>query len=111
MDCPSRREGRDFRRKSPTRENRAACRAGPTQTTMPTARYHTLLCRDAAGGYSAIALDDGTTGFGDSANAARDDLREFLRWSHRKDAWRSAPDFTEPELRWFSIVVRPEYKG
>jgi ATP-dependent Clp protease ATP-binding subunit ClpC len=78
---------------------------------MPTARYHALLCRDAAGGYSAVALDDGTTGFGGTANAARDDLREFLRWSHRKELWRTAPDFAEPELRWFTVVVRPEYKG
>ncbi|MBY0456737.1 MAG: AAA family ATPase [Gemmataceae bacterium] len=78
---------------------------------MPTARYHALLCRDAAGGYSAIALDLGTTGFGATANDARDDLKEFLRHLHRKDRWRSAPDLLEPELRWFTVPVRPEYKG
>lgn len=78
---------------------------------MPTARYHALLCRDAAGGYSAVALDLGTTGFGASANDARDDLKEYLRWLHRKDQWAAAPDFDEPELRWFTVSVRPEYKG
>ena len=78
---------------------------------MPTARYHALLCRDAAGGFSAIALDLGTTGFGATANDARDDLREFLRWLHRKEHWTTAPDFGEPELRWFTVAVRPEYQG
>jgi ATP-dependent Clp protease ATP-binding subunit ClpC len=78
---------------------------------MPTVRYHALLCRDAAGGYSAVALDLGTTGFGASANDARDDLKEYLRWVHRKNHWMALPDFTEPELRWFTVPVRPEYKG
>ncbi|MCI0701238.1 MAG: AAA family ATPase, partial [Planctomycetia bacterium] len=79
---------------------------------MPTARYHALLCRDSAGGYSAIALDlVSTTGFGATANDARDDLREYLRWAHRKQPWMTPPDFTEPELRWFTVSVRPEYKG
>lgn len=78
---------------------------------MPTVRYHALLCRDAAGGYSAIALDASSTGFGDSANTARDDLKEYLRWAHRKDLTFPTPDFTEPELRWFTVVVRPEYRA
>ncbi|MBM3983430.1 MAG: ATP-dependent Clp protease ATP-binding subunit [Planctomycetes bacterium] len=76
---------------------------------MPTVRYHALLCRDAAGGFSALALDDGTTGFGASAADARDDLRDYLRWAHRKEPWRTAPDFADPELRWFTVTVRPEY--
>ena len=78
---------------------------------MPTARYHALLCRDAAGGFSAIALDLGTTGFGATANDARDDLKEYFRWLHRKEQWTTAPDFGEPELRWFTVAVRPEYRG
>ena len=78
---------------------------------MPTVRYHALLCRDAAGGYSAVALDGGATGFGASANDARDDLKEYLRWAHRKDAGLPVPDFAEPELRWFTVTVRPEYKA
>lgn len=77
---------------------------------MPTVRYHALLCRDAAGGYSAVALDLGATGFGATANDARDDLKAFLRWTHRKDEWATAPDFGEPELRWFTVTVRPEYR-
>src|SRR5204862_7445439 len=78
---------------------------------MPTARYHALLCRDAAGGFSAIALDLGTTGFGATPNDARDDLREYLRWLHRKEHWTTPPDFGEPELRWLTVAVRPEYQG
>lgn len=78
---------------------------------MPTVRYHALLCRDAAGGYSAVALDGEATGFGATANDARDDLKEYLRWAHRKEPWLPTPDFTGPELRWFTVTVRPEYKA
>lgn len=78
---------------------------------MPTVRYHALVCRDAAGGYSAVALDSTAVGFGASLPDARDDLKEYLCWWHRKDPDAAAPDFTEPELRWLAVVVRPEYKG
>jgi ATP-dependent Clp protease ATP-binding subunit ClpC len=77
---------------------------------MPTVRYHALLVRDAAGGFSAVALDGGPTGFGATAHEARDDLREFLRWQWRKDPFGAHPDFDAPELRWFTVTVRPEYK-
>jgi ATP-dependent Clp protease ATP-binding subunit ClpC len=77
---------------------------------MPTVRYHALLVRDAAGGFSAVALDGGPTGFGATAHEARDDLREFLRWKWRKDPFGARPDFGAPELRWFTVTVRPEYK-
>jgi ATP-dependent Clp protease ATP-binding subunit ClpC len=78
---------------------------------MPTVRYHALVCRDAAGAYSAVALDASAVGFGASLPDARDDLKEYLRWLHRKDPNAAVPDFAEPELRWFNVVVRPEYKG
>lgn len=78
---------------------------------MPTVRYHALLCRDAAGGYSAVALDGDATGFGASPSDAREDLKEYLRWAHRKDPALPVPDFTDPELRWFTVTVRPEYTG
>jgi ATP-dependent Clp protease ATP-binding subunit ClpC len=78
---------------------------------MPTARYPVLICRDLARGYSAIAIDDGTVGFGATASDARLDLREFLRWRHKKEVTIPAPDFLEPELRWFLLNVRPEYRS
>jgi ATP-dependent Clp protease ATP-binding subunit ClpC len=78
---------------------------------MPTARYPVLLCRDLAGGFSAIAVDDGTVGFGPTARDASTDLRDYLRWYHRKMAHARGPDFFGPELRWFTVRVRPEYKG
>src|SRR5580693_1928249 len=78
---------------------------------MPTARYPVLICRDLAGGFSAIAVGDGTVGFGSTPGDARIDLREFLRWHHKKNYPVPSPDFLDPELRWFSVKVRPEYKG
>jgi ATP-dependent Clp protease ATP-binding subunit ClpC len=78
---------------------------------MPTVRYPVLICRDLAGGYSAVAVDDGTVGFGPTVKDATTDLREYLRWYHRKMAHARGPDFLDPELRWFAVNVRPEYKG
>jgi ATP-dependent Clp protease ATP-binding subunit ClpC len=78
---------------------------------MPTARYPVLICRDLAGGCSAVAIDDATVGFGPTPADARADLREYLRWRHRKDPHGRGPDFHEPELRWFTVSVRPEYRA
>jgi ATP-dependent Clp protease ATP-binding subunit ClpC len=78
---------------------------------MPTFRYPVLVCRDAAGGYSAVAVDYEAVGFGDSASDARNDLRDYLRWLHRKNSWAAGPDFRDPELRWFTVPVRPEYRA
>jgi ATP-dependent Clp protease ATP-binding subunit ClpC len=76
---------------------------------MPTHRYPVLMCRDAAGGWSAVAVDDGHVGFGTSAGDAKDDLKNHLRWLAKKQPYRDGPDFQEPELRWFTVPVRPEY--
>ncbi len=78
---------------------------------MPTVRYPVLVCRDFANGYSAIAIDSGTVGFGASIRDATTDLKEFLRWHHRKTAITHGPDFREAEVRWFNLKVRPEYQG
>ncbi len=76
---------------------------------MPTAHYPVLICRDPAGGYSAFAIANGEVGFGASALDARNDLRDYLRWFHKTPAGAMRPDFHDPELRWFSVPVRPEY--
>ena len=78
---------------------------------MPSTRYHVLLCRDRAGACSAVAIDNGVVGFGATAGDARTDLREYLRWRHKKTLPTRVPDFLDPELRWFSVSVRPEYQG
>jgi ATP-dependent Clp protease ATP-binding subunit ClpC len=80
---------------------------------MPTARYPVLICRDHTGGFSAIAIatEERTVGFGSSAGNARFDLRDYLHWQHKKASHLKGPDFLNPELRWFSVSVRPEYKG
>ncbi len=77
---------------------------------MPTYRYPVLICRDPAGGFSAIAVDEGTVGFGATVADARNDLRDYLRWLHRKVPYTPKPDFHDPELRWFRVAVRPEYR-
>ncbi len=77
---------------------------------MPTHRYPTVLCRDPAGGFHAVVVDDETVGFGKSASEARDDAREYLSWRHKKRPWFPAPDFHDPAVGWQTVTVRPEYK-
>lgn len=77
---------------------------------MPTYRYPVLICRDVANAYSAIAIDHGATGFAVSPTDARNDLRDYFQWLHRKEPWRPGPDFRNAELAWFTIAVRPEYR-
>jgi ATP-dependent Clp protease ATP-binding subunit ClpC len=77
---------------------------------MPTFRYSVLVCRDAAGGASAVAVDGGATGFADTPADARADLRDYLLWFHKKERWRPGPDFRDATLTWQTVTVRPEYR-
>jgi ATP-dependent Clp protease ATP-binding subunit ClpC len=78
---------------------------------VPTLRYPVLIIRDPAGGFTAVAVDEeNLAGFGTTAAEARDDLRGFLEWAHRKRPHTPVPDFREPELHTVKVTVRPEYK-
>lgn len=77
---------------------------------MPTYRYSVLLCRDAAMGGTAIAIDRGTTAFAASPTDARHDLRNFLTRQHKRYPWLRGPDFHEAKLVWQTVTVRPEYR-
>ena len=60
---------------------------------------------------SAVAVDEeALAGFGTTAAAARDDLRGFLEWAHRKRRDTPVPDFRDPQLHTFKVAVRPEYR-
>jgi ATP-dependent Clp protease ATP-binding subunit ClpC len=78
---------------------------------MPTHRHPALVCRDFAGIYHVVAIDDGSVGVGKTLPAARDDLRDFLRWRYRERPWSPAADFLDAELNWQTVYVRPEYRG
>jgi ATP-dependent Clp protease ATP-binding subunit ClpC len=77
---------------------------------VPTFRYPILVVRDPAGAFTALAVEAGLAGFGSSSAAARDDLKDYLEWAHRTKPWLPAPDFLEPALHTFKVVVRPEYR-
>ena len=78
---------------------------------MPTHRYPVLVVRDPAGAYTAVAVETADlAGFGITSGAARDDLRAYLEWAHRRKPWLAAPDFLDPELHTFKVAVRPEYR-
>ncbi|HJZ89609.1 MAG TPA: AAA family ATPase [Gemmataceae bacterium] len=78
---------------------------------MPTHRYPVLVVRDPAGAFTAVAVDeDDLAGFGPTAAAARDDLKDYLEWAHRRTPWMRVPDFLDPELHTFKVNVRPEYQ-
>src|SRR5436309_7844336 len=79
---------------------------------MPTHRYPVLVVRDPAGGFTAVAVDEeGLAGFGTTAAAARDDLKGYLEWAHRKRPDTPVPDFRDAELHTVKVTVRPEYKA
>ena len=78
---------------------------------MPTWRYPLLLVRDAASGFSAIAIDEqDVVGFGVTSGAARDDARAYFQYRATTHPWLMEPDFHDPELHVFKLVVRPEYR-
>jgi ATP-dependent Clp protease ATP-binding subunit ClpC len=78
---------------------------------VPTFRYPVLVIRDPAGGFTAVAVDEeNLAGFGATAAAAREDLKDYLEWYRRKNSWVAAPDFLDPELHTFKVNVRPEYR-
>jgi ATP-dependent Clp protease ATP-binding subunit ClpC len=77
---------------------------------MSTYRYPVLVCRDAARGVSAIAIDANAVGFANTPAAARDDLRDYLIRFHKKNPWLPGPDFRDATLAWHTVAVRPEYR-
>jgi ATP-dependent Clp protease ATP-binding subunit ClpC len=78
---------------------------------VPTHRYPVLVVRDPAGAFTAVAVEAADlAGFGPTAAAARDDLRDYLEWVHRTKPRLPGPDFLDPELHTFKVVVRPEYR-
>jgi ATP-dependent Clp protease ATP-binding subunit ClpC len=77
---------------------------------MAVARYPLLITRDAADGYSATTIDGGSVGFGKTASDAKEDLKNFLLWHHKKYPYSDGPDFQDPQLTWFQVPVRPEYR-
>jgi ATP-dependent Clp protease ATP-binding subunit ClpC len=79
---------------------------------MPTLRFPTLLWQDAAGLFTAVpveAVDEETAGFGATAAAALQQLRDFLAWQYRRQGTLPHADFLDAELRVFKVLVRPEY--
>lgn len=78
---------------------------------MPTYRYPVLVIRDPAGAYTAVVVDEKElAGFGPTSAAAREDLKTYIEWLHRKNSWIAEPDFLEPKLHTFKVNVRPEYR-
>jgi ATP-dependent Clp protease ATP-binding subunit ClpC len=77
---------------------------------MPTYRYPVLLCRDPAGGFTAFGIDSDAVAFGLSAKAVKQQLKDYLLGVHKEHAYASPPDFTEPELSWHAVTIRPEYR-
>jgi hypothetical protein len=79
---------------------------------MAVLRYPALIRRDAAGFHTAALVeadDERLAGFGASADAALDQLRDGLEWRHRGGGRRPASDFLDPTLGVVNVKVRPEY--
>jgi ATP-dependent Clp protease ATP-binding subunit ClpC len=78
---------------------------------MPAHRFAILQFQDAAGGHTAMLVEDNgdIAAFGATAAEARDRLRDYLERTYRNAPWYPAPDFEEPELGLQRVDVRAEY--
>jgi ATP-dependent Clp protease ATP-binding subunit ClpC len=80
---------------------------------MPAYRFATLLWQDAAGFHTAVPIeadDEATAGFGATAAAALDQLREYLSWLYRREPDRPPPNLRDAELGIVRVTLRPEYR-
>jgi ATP-dependent Clp protease ATP-binding subunit ClpC len=80
---------------------------------MPAYRFATLLWQDAAGFHTAVPVeadDEATAGFGATATAALDQLRDYLTWIYRCNPERPPPDLRDAELGSVKVTLRPEYR-
>jgi ATP-dependent Clp protease ATP-binding subunit ClpC len=78
---------------------------------VPTYRFPVLVWEDCEGYYTAILVEEG---FGPAALAGTVDdallqVKEYLAWFYKQQAWMPGPDFFDPQLIHFKVVVRPEY--
>ena len=78
---------------------------------MPTYRFPVLLCRDAAGLRTAVAIDGAASGFAATGAEALTQLREYLQWFYRQRPNAPAPDFLEPQLATIRVEARPEFRA
>src|SRR5438105_3025928 len=80
--------------------------------SMPTLRYPTLLWQDTAGFYTAqpIDADDAVAGFGATARAALEQLRDYLTWCARKSPDRAGMELNDVQLTTIKVSIRPEYQ-
>src|SRR5947207_3067240 len=81
---------------------------------MPAYRFPILLCQDLAGLHTALLVerdDDYAGGFGTTAAAAVEQLREYLSWQYRREPERPAPTLQEAQLTTVKVSVRPEYEA
>jgi len=78
---------------------------------MPTHRHPALLCRDAAGLWTAVVAgaDEPHAAFAATRAEAVSQLREYLQWL-AKEGFLPDPDFDEPQLMTVRVEVRPEYR-
>jgi ATP-dependent Clp protease ATP-binding subunit ClpC len=80
---------------------------------MPIHRFATLLLQDAAGFHTAVPVeadDERTAGFGKTASAALEQLRDYLEWLYRRQPERPAPGLRQADLSVFKVGVRAEYR-
>jgi ATP-dependent Clp protease ATP-binding subunit ClpC len=95
---------------------------------MPTYRFPVLIWEDFEGYFTAKLIeyehnfyliyggkyvagtDRAPTGIGRTADDALYQVKEYLAWSYEQYPWQPAPDFLEPRLIHFKVLIRPEYR-
>jgi ATP-dependent Clp protease ATP-binding subunit ClpC len=79
---------------------------------VPSYRFPVLVWNHPGGRGATACLVEHRTGVAavaETRSAATLQLREMLRWRYRQAPWTRKPSFTEPQLTWVKVEVRPEY--
>lgn len=78
---------------------------------MHTYRCPVLIWKNASGLFTASLVEQHErAAVAKTPKEALEQLRSLLDWQYREEPWRDPPDLKEPELMFFKIPVRPEYR-
>ena len=77
---------------------------------MPTYRFPVLLWQDSSRTRHALLADrPDIAGVGSSDRDALSDLRDYIEWAFESQQPFAVPDFTDAQLEFHKVEVRPEY--
>jgi ATP-dependent Clp protease ATP-binding subunit ClpC len=77
---------------------------------MAVFKFPVLLSENFNGFVTALCIGEEVTGFGETSQAAINQVKEYLQWFYADAWWREPEEFGEATLLEIRVEVRPEYK-